>query len=242
MARTVWQDHFIIDAYNLSRAGLTEPKMAEALGISLPTFRVWEKKKKLFAMSIKMGRDEYRGVRTGQIITFQQFVYKRLPKDLRKVWRQINKLDHTSKGQAKVEYLLANQGKRARQHLFLYAWTASNFSISEALRKINLSRDIFAKWKQEENFAKLVEEINWHKKNFFEEHLCRLVQKGDTSATIFVNKTYNRDRGYNEKVDINMNVSGQVEHRFVPIRNLELSLECKKELLASLRKTQQPNP
>jgi len=234
--RTVWKDDFYVEVYNLARSGLKEGQMAAALGISLPTFRSWERKKKAFKSAIQKGRKEYRG-RNNKTASFEDYVYKRLSKDLRLTWNRICKLDKKKGGLEKIEAILDRKGRRVRQELFLHAWISGNFSISEALRKVNISRNTLERWKKEDpEFAKLVKQIPWYRKNFFEDHLSRLVAGGDSSAIIFVNRTYNRDRGYNEKFDIDMNLSGELNQNVMSVDVLKLPLETRKEILKSLRK------
>ena len=239
MTITVWKDEFIIKVYNLARSGLTEQKMAHILGISLPTFRAWRGNKKLFRLAIQTGRKERRN-KDGSSINFREYVYQRLSCDLRKVWGKINKLDKKKSGLERIEAILDKKGKIVRQSLFIYAWTSGNFSISQALRKVNISRTTLERWKKDDSdFAKLLEEIVWHKKNFFEDHLCKLVAGGDTSAILFVNKTFNRDRGYNEKVEMDVNLSGEVNQNVMNVDVLKLPLNTRKEILKSLRKAKQ---
>ncbi len=239
MAKTVWQDAFIIRVYNLAKSGMRESQMAKVLGISLPTFIIWKKKRKQFHLALQTGRKEHRGD-NGHVISFKDYVYARLPADLRKVWSIINRLDEAKGGREKIEAILARRGKIVRQHLFIYAWTSTNFSISSALRKVNISRSTFKKWSNDDpDFAKLIDEINWHKKNFFEDHLCTLVAKGDGACTIFANRTFNRDRGYNEKVTVDMNLSGEIDQTVMSVDMMKLPLETRKEILKSLRKQKQ---
>ncbi len=236
MAKTLWKDEYIVRVYNLAKSGLSERKMAQVIGISHHTFTVWEKKKKPFRIAVRQGRKEYGG-RNGTVVSFRDYVFRRLPLELRKIWRRINKLDSMKSGGDQIEAILANRGKDVRQHLFIYAWTASNFSISTALRKVNMSRSTFERWKKEDtDFRKLILEINWHKKNFFEDALCKLIKGGDTSATIFANRSFNRDRGYNDKVEVDMNVSGEIDQTITSIDAIQLPLATRKEILESIRK------
>ncbi len=236
MARTAWKDIYLLRVYEFAKAGMTERKMAMALGVSIQTFTIWEKKKKLFKQFLEEGRTFYKGKKNkdGKEISFREYVYQRLPDTVRKLWREIDKLDKAKSPRGLTEALLKRGGKRARQHLFLYAWTASNFSISVAMRKLCINKHTFTAWCKEEQFADLIDEVNWHKKNFFEDYLLKLVKGGDTSATIFANRTQNRDRGYNERVDINL--SADILTTRHNVDDLELSTELKKELLKSLRK------
>ena len=66
-----------------------------------------------------------------------------------------------------------------------------------------------------------------------------LIAGGDTSSTIFANRTYNRKRGYNEKVDVDLNISGSVQHHIVSIDSLDLPLKERKRLLHKIRKVKQ---
>lgn len=236
--KSVWKDEFLIRVYNLARTGLKESKIAKALGISMTSFNIWEVKKPAFKTALDMGRKEYKN-RDKKVYSFKDYVYDRLPDNLQKIWLAIDKIDTAKKGVNKIEAILARRGKNIRQHLFIYAWTASNFSVSQAMRKVNIGRAAFDDWKQDPEFAALVDEINWHKKNFFEDHLTKLVVSGDTSATIFVNKTLNKDRGYNEKIDVDMNLSGELNQNIKSIDLMKLPLEARKEVLKSMRKQQE---
>ena len=234
MAVSIYKDEYIVRVYQLAQQGLTETKISKILGISVATFRVWEKKKKAFKKALEMGRKEG-NPNNKDIVTFQDYVYKRLPRKLRKLWNEINAFGTSVSGIEKIEALLIKRGVRARQHLFLYAWTKSNFSISYALRKVNISRSTFEGWKsKDDSFLELVDNINWHKGNFFEDHLLKLVAGGDTSAILHVNKTFNRKRGYGEKTDIDINLSGGVSISHT-VKGKGFSLETRKAMLKDLR-------
>lgn len=234
MAKSLWKIKYIVDGYELAKSGMTEGNIAKTLGISLPTLHSWKQKKASFRMALKRGRLTYKG-KGKTASTFIDYVFRRLTPELQVLWKKIRKLDKVKTGAERIEAILANRGVRVRQNLFIHAWTSSNFSISQALRKVNISRGTFDLWRNDPEFAMLIEEINWHKKNFFEDHLCQLVKGGDTSATIFVNKTFNKDRGYNEKVDVDVNLSGETVHSIIKIDTLDLPIKTRKELLKSLR-------
>ena len=134
-----------------------------------------------------------------------------------------------------VEALLEKGGKIVRQHLFIFAWTSSNFSISKAMRKVNISRATFNNWKRDPEFAKLVEEIDIIKGDFLEEHLYKLVEAGDSPATIHANKTFNRGRGYGDNLDLK--VSGELDSVVMTLGELDVSIEVRKALLKAVRKS-----
>lgn len=52
---------------------------------------------------------------------------------------------------------------------------------------------------------------------------------------MFVNRTLNSDRGYNEKIAIEHRHSGTVNHVFTRAKDLNLNLEARKEILRAIR-------
>lgn len=235
MAKSLWQEKFVITAYNLAKSGKKDGGISKILGISHACFCKWLIKKKRFKEAVSRGRKEFRN-RNNKVLSFRDYVYKRLPLKLRRLWTEIDKLDSKKNGGELIETLLANKSKNIRKHLFIHALVHCNFAVSPALRMVNLAKGTFDDWKKNDpEFGDLVKEIQYHKKNFFEDHLCKLVASGDTAATIFVNKTFNRDR-YPEKQDLNINMSGELNSN-VSIDALNLPLQVKKEILKSIRET-----
>lgn len=236
MARTKYKEEIVFKVYELAASGLSDGSVARALGIALPTYNTWKKKRKLFALAITSGRKRHQNP-DGSVTTVADYVYKRLPKRVRKTWDRIHALDKAKVGVEKIERILEKKGKIMRQRLLLHAITVSNFSISSALRKVNISLAQFTRWKEKDSdFAKLVEEVEWHRKNFFEDHLVKLVAGGDSSATVFVNRTLNRDRGYNEKSQVDVNFRGSVDVNVLDVDSLDLSMAVRKAILDAIRK------
>src|SRR5690606_3058387 len=94
---------------------------------------------------------------------------------------------------------------------FLHALFVSRFNASQACRKLGISKKEFDRWKEEDLiFGKCVMDMEFHKGNFFESALMRLVEKGNPQATMMVNRTFNRDRGYNDVQEVQH--SGKIEH------------------------------
>ena len=245
MAESKYKHEYIVEVYIAAKSGMTENQISKVLGISVHTLRVWEKKKKAFKIALEQGRAECRG-KKGKSLTFQEYVFGRLSYNNRKLWNKILKLSKNTKKRKRpedyleqIEILLAKRGKYARQSLFMYAWVSSNFSISKALRTVNISRSTFELWKQDPDFHTLFKEMDWHKKNFFEEYLCMLVKGGNPAATIFANKTYNKDRGYNEKIEVNMDILGEIDHGVISVDHLKLDLDTRKALLKARRQEQE---
>lgn len=229
-----------VAAYNYARAGNPDKRIAALLGISQVTLARWKTQRPALAQAIADGRAGRCAVVTAAP-TFKDYVYGRLPEDLQALWDEIDALDEAESGIAAVERILAGMGKRQRQSLFLHALVACNFNPSDAMRKLCLTRKDLENWSHEAGFAELVKEIHWHKKNFFEAALVRAVERGDPAAVVFVNKTYNRDRGYNEKFEITVdgNETTQVgKAAAISLDSLELPLEVRKAALAALRQRQ----
>ena len=241
MPESKYKHEHVVEVYIAAKSGMTENQISKVLGISVHTLRVWEKKKKAFKIALERGRAECKG-KKGDSLSFREYVYGRLSYKNRKLWNKIIRLSKNTKKRKRpkdyieqIEVLLEKRGKRARQSLFLYAWVSSNFSISHALRKVNISRSTFELWKRDADFHILFKEMEWHKKNFFEEYLCMLVKGGNPAATIFANKTFNRDRGYGEKIDVDMNLLGEIDHGVISVDHLKLDLDTRKALLKARR-------
>ncbi len=238
MGRTVWKDAFVLDAYELAKSGMIERRIAKTLGISFGTFTLWERKKSLFRMAVREGRKAHKK-KDGSTFSFRDYINGRLSEDVREIWHKINRCDSLKNGTERLEAILSERGVRVRQQLFVHAFVSSNFSISAALRRVNISRSAFELWKKDPEFLRLFEELGELKGDFFEEHLCMLIAGGNPSATIMANQTFNRKRGYGPKVDVDMNVSGSVQHNIVSIDSLGLPLKERKRLLSKVREVKQ---
>lgn len=232
-----WDERHAVTVYELARTGMKDAQIAQALGISRTSFMKWQDKHPAVNFALERARANSPGS-TGTL-TFREYVYKRLPDDLKAVWDKINAPETLKSGTARVEALLSRNGRTARQHLFLYALVHANFNASEACRKVNISKGTLDKWVEDDpGFGQLLKEIDWHKANFFEGALVGQVKEGDTAAIIFANKTFNKSRGYGEKSQLDVNVSGQVDvhHNVLDIDQLDLSIECRREILSAIQK------
>lgn len=234
----VWSEENYVTAYELARQGMGDCRIAEAMGVSYPTFLDWKKKHKAFASALKRGaaiakQSDGQGA-------FRDYVYKRLPPHLKDLWEEINAWEGHRNAQKKIEELLAGQGVRVRQHLWIYALTASNFNASAACRKVNVSKSTLDEWKlKDPDFAELLKEIDFHKGNFFEAGLIRAVNANDISAILFANQTFNRERGYGRQVDVK--VSGEVthNHNMLDLDRLQLRPEILIEIHHAIEKQEE---
>lgn len=234
MARYKITQSDILKIYDAAKQGFSDSDIARIIGISQTVFSRWLKKYKSVRIAYTEGK-EIGGI--GRKGGFKDYVYKNLSPECKKLWNRINQVDGRDGGKKKAILLLRNKPKRLRQNLFLYALTASNFNISSALKKLNIPASTYREWCQEPEFAQLIEEMEWHKKNFFEEALFKLVKKGNPNAVLFVNKTKNRDRGYGDKTMVDINVNGNINHQIVKIDTLNLPVEVKREILDAIRNT-----
>ena len=234
---TKWKPSYVLRAYELAKSGYSDVKIAKILGVCRTTFAKWLESKGYLRVALKEGRRKIprknaKGNDPGWSLS--DYLFDRLSAEAQKIWKELDRLDSDGLATSDdINAMFAGRGLRMRKQIALYAWTNSNFSITAAMKKVGISRKIWEDWKKDKEFRKLVEEIDWHKKNFFEDGLCQLVAEGNTSATIFANKTVNADRGYGQKLSID--VSGTVTHQLVSVADLDLPLEVRKQILDAVR-------
>jgi hypothetical protein len=115
--------------------------------------------------------------------------------------------------------LFERSGEGVRKQLFLHALVNSYFNPTQACKKVNIPYSRFKKWLEEDfDFSQLLLQIQEHKGNLYEEKLTKVaVEDEDVSALIHINKTFNRNRGYGEKLEI--------EHTGVIRNELTISLD-----------------
>lgn len=238
-------DHTVpVTVYRLAKQGLGNRDISRALGVSEKTFYHWVTHRHEVAYAIEEGRTD--NSRKGE--SYMEYVHNHLPEELQETFAAITAPDRKRSPIAKLEAMIEDAGKRGRQNLLLHALLHYNWNLSKALEAVNVSHRKFRRWLEEDpEFSELIEEMDWHKKNFFEEKLVELVKAGEPSAVLFVNKTYNADRGYGAKKtvtkDVNVNVRGQVNHVPVSIDEIGLSPEEKRLILSKMRKNiNQPRP
>lgn len=234
-----WKDTYYVQVYELIRGGLTELDAARAIGISLETFRRWKDQKPALREAVISAKKAISG--EGQN-TFQNYVYDRLPTQLKELWDRIHRYEQVDNGILKIEALLQSAGKYARQQLFVAAFIKSSFSVSAACRTVNISRSTFSDWcETDPDFADLFSHMQAAKGDFFESALVDRINEGDSACTIFANRTFNRSRGYSEKVDVNLQATVQHTHKhyIVSVRDLNLPVDVLQLLLDRVRNRKQ---
>lgn len=220
----------LVYIYRHAKAGLSDEAIARALDVNRNTIKDWKKNRADVRKAMELGREEI--PEDG----FTSYFYRQLPPKLQVLWQQLEAADSAGGGITIIDGILADHGKRARQSLFLHALVASHFSPTRAMEKVGIDKRQLESWiESDPDFANLVEEIQYHKKNFCDEKLMDLVSKGDPSAIMFANRGINRER-YGKSQDVNVNVNGSIEMRQVlDLTELELSTACRIEIAQALR-------
>jgi hypothetical protein len=237
MSEEKWIDDRYLDAYDYSRQGMGNVDIAKALGVTYKTFKRWMRKRPTFRNAILRGR-RLAKEKTGNE-EFREYVYERLTEDMKETWDKLNAPDTEGNPIERVEAMLEGKGKTFRQHLFLYALVHYNFNPSDAMRAVGISKTTLDRWTvSDPKFAQLVQEVNWHKKNFFEGLLVKAAKAGETGAILHGNKVYNADRGHNTKVTFEHMGEVQHNHRMIPIDDLGLEIGERKKLLQAIRDRQ----
>lgn len=228
---------FLLDVYD---AFLREPilnKVAQALEISEITLFDLARKNKY----VKQAK-ELADSRRHKDHSFKEYILGNLSPEAKKVWEKIEFWAETeSYGTPAV---MRNAGKRLKQEIFLYALVSSNYDLSRACRLAGVSRGGLENWNNTDaEFRSLVQEVQWYKKNFFENALMDLVEQRYPGAVLFVNRTINADRGYSEKLQVEH--TGFVGTGGIDLAELDLDLETKKKILEAIRRKKQkekPSP
>lgn len=228
-----FQEEMILKIYHLAKESLSDPQIAQALQISEFCLRRWQKIHPGVRDALTQARQGKSSLKAGE--TLREFIFNSLPPRLQELWRKINRFDKKEGGSLLKENLFKSESKEVRQHLFLYALICNSFNPSEACRLTHTPYSTLRKWKDDPDFEELLQEIEWHKGNFFETALIGLVKKGDVGSILMVNRSFNKERGYGEKVKVDVDIKGQIEHLVVDIDKLNLPLETRRQILEAMR-------
>lgn len=229
-----WKVELAIDAYMLAYTGATNRDIAKVFLIEEDTFTKWLVSYPVLRYAV----DKARGKRNERPETFQEYVYGKLPPDLKALWDQIQFWSEHENSVVRIEELLQPHGDRVRQQLWLHAMICCNFNASEACAEVNISKRVIDRWLAEDNaFPELLQELEWHKKNYFEDAMVDLVGMRVFPAVIHANKTFNRDRGYGEKIEIDHKHTHTHKVHFVQMDKLQpyLDLETRVKIREAIR-------
>lgn len=224
-----WSPQVLIKVYELAKSGSTDSEIVKVLGIDHRVWNNWLRKKENLQMMLDEGRKSHEENMEGNI---KDYVYKKLSPRARKAWDDIVEF-HKFDDDEGIARTLISFGKNIRQQLFINALIKFDFNTSEACSFVNISDQTYRQWvKNDPDFAALTQEMLVHKGNLFESALIKLVRNGDSAATIFANKTFNRNRGYGDKTSLTVN--GEVEHKH-SIEDLDLPVELRRQVLEAIR-------
>lgn len=223
---------FLLTAYDAFLRESELGKIAAVLDTQTPTLLKWLEKFPELKLARKMAEEK-----RSQTSSLGAYVYQHLSEEAKKTWDQIMFWKESECAEAKVRRLLGGKPTKFRQELFLHALVNFGFNLSEACRYTDTSRQTLERWRSYDlEFQQMVEEIEWHKKNFLEHALLDLVAIRNPAAVIYANRTKNKDRGYNEKIEIEH--TGSIGLGFT-IEQLNLPIETRKQILAAVREKQE---
>lgn len=215
-----------IDIYRWAKSGNTNEEIAKKCHIAISTFNDrWRVNYPETEYALEQGRKDRKeeGEKGGSLV---DYVYERLSPELRRVWDEIEFWQEHAQGPEKIEGILGKESVKVRQHLWMHAMLVSDFNGSDACRMVNISKRTLDKWLAEDpDFPALVDELNYHKKNFFESQMIRMGKAFSEKAVIHANKTLNRDRGYGEKISVEHSGSVQHNHLMIPLERLDLDVD-----------------
>lgn len=167
--------------------------------------------------------------------TFGNYVFKHLSDDAKETWEKLKFwVDHQD-GAQQIRQIVEGKAKRIRQELFIHALVSTHYDMSRALMMTGLPKTALDNWRSDLHFAQLFDEIQWHKKNFFEKAMMDLVADRNPLATVWVNKTVNADRGYSEKIQV-QHVGKDLGFSF---EDLDLDIDTRRKVLEAIRRRQE---
>jgi len=228
-----WRDIFPVEAYAAAKMGLSDPKIAVLHGLTPRGLAKWKVEHPVLKQALDMARSN---VVKGCAERFEEYIHQRLTPELQDLWKRLMlwKDHHNARG--KVEMVLAGEKKLVRQQLLIHALIYTNYNVSEAARIVNVPLRTYRDWKATDPlFVKLLVQIEEFKKDYFENALINLVVAGHSTAIIFVNRTYNKDRGYSEKFAAKDAKKNSAQDSIIPVEELDLSLETRREILTAFR-------
>jgi transposase len=220
---------FLLDFYDACLREDSPQKVAQALGASKKEVYSWVRKSEILKEAQALA-DTRRGNRS----SIQGYVYGFLSEEAKEMWDTLTFWKDTESTYERMEKIFSGKTVRLRQELFIHALVSSNYDVSNACKMVGVNRATLREWQNSDMaFKQLFEEIQWHKKNFFERHLIGLVEENHPAAVLFVNRTVNADRGYTEKLQIEH--TGGLKEGLIDIDELKLDLDTRRKILEAVR-------
>lgn len=237
-ARREWSAEHLIPVYELARSGRSNAQIFTAMGIPPATFKRWLVAHPELQNAIFKGRAVFdkKGSGSSGLKKFHDYLFDQLPPNLRGIWAELEVcFDPEVNDVVRMEALLAKCGERAKQQLWIHAFTISNFKKSAACKIVQIAPQTLDRWIEEDpDFAGLFQHVVKCKIDFFEDAFLDLVADRNPAATIHAAKTQLADRGYGDRAQ---QVNHAHEHIIVPIDSLGLSLEERKNIRERIRGT-----
>lgn len=240
-----WRDEHLFTIWEICRNGGTDRMIRDVLGISGATLTAWMRDVPLLAEGMQRAREL---LESSAVERFFEYIHGHLPADLRALWetmkRNVEDKDKLGGGLARNMELVAAEPVINQQHLFLHAYASSFFNASAAVRVLGISVRKLEVWQKDAGFRRLLEEVNFHKKGYFQNALMGLVEKGDPRAILFANERVNREE-YGRR--IGLEISGKVEvehqHKMIMMKDVadRLSFDTRQELLEVFRAIEAEN-
>ncbi len=241
-----WMDRYADQAYDWAQQGMNDNQIARMIDVPTPTFFNWKKEHPELNEALEEARAGKTKNTTTGVEMFKDYVFNRLPDDLQEIWERIvgpqkgpgKKTWDEQNANKEVLIELERKGEMARMRLWWQAFFHFGYNPYQACRCLNMARESYDAWKKNPDFLAIYNETQTHKKFMFQGKLIELVQKGDPQAVLFVNKTINKDWGYNERIDVNL--SGEVthNHNVVSVSELNIDFETRKQMLEKLQQKQ----
>jgi len=112
--------------------------------------------------------------------------------------------------------------KTTHKKAILKALIKSLGIVTTACKKVGIERSTFYEWyKTDEAFKKEVDDIQEIVLDFAESKLHQSINNGSDTAIIFYLKTKGKKRGYQEKIEMETNITGLREIVIEPIKSKE---------------------
>jgi len=227
-----WKTEFAVDAALMAYAGATNVDIAKTFLVEYDTFQKWTYKHAI----LKHALDTARAKGRPKTETFLEYVHGNLSPPMKKLWDDLQFWSDHDNAVVKIEELLYPHGDRVRQHLWLHAMIYCGFHTDAACRMVAVSKGAIDRWLAEDNdFPKLLAELEWHKKNYFENAMVDLVGMRVFPAVIHANKTVNRDRGYGEKIEVAHTHDHTHKVFIATMDKLKLPLETRLQIRDAMR-------
>lgn len=228
-----WQPEWYVRVYEMARDGMSPDQVKRALGVSDHAWRKRWHSDPALRDAVHKGRARKKSVRDGD--GMPEYVYRHLSPELLPAWKELERVfDVEDHPEAFVAAVLTPYGAKARKALYLHALVCSNFNGSQAGRKTGVSREALRKWCAEDPaFARLVtREVSAIKADMVEGAVWKLIDRGDTAATLWAAKCLLKERGYRSSKDEDR--SRLTESLQVKVELDKLSVDELRVLLASM--------